>query len=348
MNQLLFDRALVAVRDCLGVKSDQEVLVVEDGTLSPGITAAFVYSAKAVGARTMTFNYQPRHFISMREFGLFGGASLGRHDFRLPRSLVEAMAASDVVIILNSDMEILFDQDFLALLKGDRRLAWVPYITEDSLVRLLPETAQEAMELHETTARIGDMFAQAKEAVVQSDAGTDIHMKIGDYRINWGTGVFQAGKGYGGLEIWPGGQISTMPNARTANGYVVIDRSVNVPEFKELSDPIRFTVENGYVTKIEGGVEAKRMERFLASLDDGGEAYHLTELGVGTNKLCKMAGVAGPGEDTHTWGCVSLALGADVHLGGETRGGCHLDMTMRWASLKLDGRPVVTRGRPVP
>jgi leucyl aminopeptidase (aminopeptidase T) len=136
-----------------------------------------------------------------------------------------------------------------------------------------------------------------------------------------------------------------MPNPRSAEGRLVIDRSVNAPEFRELLDPIGFTVEKGYVTKIEGGREARRMETFLASLDDGGEAYHLTELGVGTNKRCKVAGVAGPGEDTHTFGCVSLALGADVHLGGETVAGCHLDMTMRAATLTLDDQIVVDSGQ---
>jgi 2,5-dihydroxypyridine 5,6-dioxygenase len=336
---------MVAVRDCLRVESGQEVLVVEDGTLGHSLTEAFVFSAKALGTNTMVFNYQPRHFLSMREFGLFAGASLGRHSFALPRSLLRAMDACDVVIILNSDMEMLFDRDFLALLKGDRKIAWIPYLDEDSFVRLLPETVQEAMELHEITTAVGKVFARSKEVVVRSEAGTDIRLEIGDYRINWGTGVFDASKGYGGLEILPGGQISTMPNPRSARGCVVIDRSVSAPEFRELLDPIRFTVENGYVNGVEGGVEARRMEQFLASLDDNGEAYHLTELGVGTNKRCKVAGVAGPTEDTHTWGCVSLALGADVHLGGETAGACHLDMTMRSATLILDGRVVVEEGR---
>lgn len=345
MNQVLFQRAMVALKDCLGLEPGQEVLVVEDGTLSPRMTEAFVYGVKAIGASALAFNYQPRHFLSMREFGLFAGASLGRHDFRLPQPLIRAMETSDIVIILNSDMEILFDENFLALLKGDGKIAWIPYIDEDSFLRLMPESIEEAIELHEITTRVGNIFAHSKEVLAQSDAGTDIRMNIGDYRINWGTGIFQAGKGCGGLEIWPGGQISTMPNAGTAQGHLVIDRSVNAPEFRELLDPIEFTVENGYVTKIEGGIEAERMERFLASLDDGGEAYHLTELGVGTNKRCKVAGVAGPAEDTHTLGCVSLALGADIHLGGETVGACHLDMTMRSATLKLDEQVVVERGQ---
>jgi 2,5-dihydroxypyridine 5,6-dioxygenase len=345
MNLLLHQRATIAVDECLGIQPGQDVLVVEDGTLSPRLTEAFVYAAKAAGGNVTIVNYQPHHFISMREFGLFAGASLGRHEFELPQPVLRALEASEVAIILNSDMEMLFDQRFLGLLGDDRKFAWIPYMDEDCFLRLFPENAQQVAELHEVTTAVGDLFTQSRVAVVRSEAGTDVKMEIGDYRINWGTGVFQEGKGYGGLEVWPGGQISTMPNAGTANGTVVIDRSVNAPEFRELLDPIKFTVEDGYVTKIEGGVEARRMERFLAGLDDDGEAYHLTELGVGTNRLCQVVGVAGPTEDTHTWGCVSLALGADVHLGGETVGACHLDMTMRFATLLLDREPVVEEGQ---
>lgn len=345
MNPALFQRAMVAVRACLAIEANQEVLVVEDGTLSPRMTEAFVYAARAVGSNVLTLNYQPRHFTSMREYGLFAGASLGRHDFGLPKPLLRAIEAANVVIMLSSDLEVEFDESLLALARGDRKIAWIPYIDEDSFLRLFPASAQEVMELHEITTRVGNIFVRSKEAIIRSGAGTDLRMNIGHYRINWSTGVFQAGKGIGGLEVWPGGQISTVPNAGTARGRLVIDRSVNAPEFKELLDPVEFTVEDGYVTKIAGGIEAKRLERFLAALDDGGEAYHLTELGIGTNKRCKMAGVAGPAEDTHTAGCVSFALGADVHLGGETRSGCHLDMTMRSATMELDGQMVVREGQ---
>ena len=70
-------------------------------------------------------------------------------------------------------------------------------------------------------------------------------------------------------------------NAHTAEGVFVIDRSANVPEFRQLRDPITFRVEKGYVTAVEGGHEATLMRRFLEGRDDGGEAYHVTELGLG-------------------------------------------------------------------
>lgn len=280
----------------------------------------------------------------MRVFGIFAGASLGNYEFGLPRPVLRAIEASDVVVILNSDLAMLFDQDFIALLAGNTRIAWVPYLDEDSFTRLLPNSRSEAMQLHELTTAVGEICSEGGEALVDSGADARLQCTLGDHRVNWGTGTYIAGKGYGGLDIWPGGQVSRVPNARSANGRLVIDRSISAPEFRELRDPIELTVEAGYVTRIDGGHEAHRLEAFLASREDNGEAFHLTELGLGTNRLCQLTAVAGPSEDTHTLGCVSFALGADTHLGGDTRAGCHVDMTIHAATLTLNDRILVENG----
>lgn len=342
MDLVLLEKAQVALVGCLQVRSDETVLVVDDGTLSPRLSQAFATAVHHLGGVPLAMSYMPTRYVSMREFGVFAGASFGGRP--LPRPLLDAIAAADAVVILNSDMSIMFDAGFVERLGGSVRIAWAPYFTEDAFLRLMPDAEEEALELSDATTRVGERFRGSHDVTVTSETGTDLTMRIGDYRVNWGTGRYEQGRGYGGLEIWPGGQISTVPVAGSATGRLVIDRSVNVPEYRELLDPIAMTVQEGYVTDIRGDIEARRLREFLEDLDDP-EAYHLTELGVGTNRRCKMAGLAAPAEDTHTWGCVSLALGADVHLGGETRAGCHVDMTMHSATLHLDDRPLVSAGR---
>ena len=98
-----------------------------------------------------------------------------------------------------------------------------------------------------------------------------------------------------------------------------------------------------YVTAIDGGSEAKKLRDWRAHEDDP-EIYHPTELAFGTNGRCRLTGVAAPVEDTHTAGCVSFALGADVHIGGRTSAAAHIDMTMFSATLELDGRAIVRDG----
>jgi hypothetical protein len=73
----------------------------------------------------------------------------------------------------------------------------------------------------------------------------------------------------------------------------------------------------------------------------------LTELAVGVNPKCKFSGIGAPAEDTHVLGCVSLALGCDVHVGGSHVGPAHIDMTMRYPSITVDGKQLtVENGRP--
>jgi hypothetical protein len=344
VSQALVDRALVALRDLLAVGCEDRLLVVDDGTLSPRLIAAFTAAAGSIGAETVVVSYRPRRFLSMKQYGLFARASLESDAPLMPRALGHAMAGSDVIVILNSDIEILFDPRFRELASSSRRIAWIAYLDEESFLRLLPEGIDEADRLHAFTHRVAASLRRTREVRIESAAGTSLRLEIGAHAVNAGTWYGPGGRGSPGVMFWPGGQVATVPNASTAEGVLVIDRSVSAPEFRPLREPIRFTVERGYVVSLEGGHEARLMESFLAGLDDGGEAYHVTELGVGTSSRCRMTGVAGPCEDTHTLGCVSLALGADVHIGGTTRAGCHIDMTMSAATLIADGCPLVEAG----
>jgi hypothetical protein len=344
MDQLLYRTARVNLERSMHLRPDERFLLVHDGSVSAGIIDTFVAAALSLDAEVTTLRYKPYRHVSMREFGLFAAASLEDDPQRLPETAAGAMAACDATLILNADLELLFDRRFLNLAETGPRITWAPYLDTDSLLRLLPSNAEEVDELYRTSTAVGDAVAAASTVVLEGDNGTSLRMRIGGQRINWSTGVHEAGKGYGGLEIWPGGQISTVPDAGTANGTLVIDRSVNAPEFKEVLDPIIFHVQEGQFTGIEGGVEADRLRRFLDRLDHPA-VTNLTELGIGTNARCMAAGYVGPAEDTHTLGCISMALGADIHLGGMTRAPVHLDMTARHLSLALDGTTIVDDGR---
>src|SRR2546421_12454835 len=130
----------------------------------------------------------------MRVFGVFAAASLGNHQFGLPRPVLGAIEGSNVVVILNSDLEMLFDPSFVALLGGNTRIAWVPYLDEDSFTRLIPDSRSEVVHLHELTTAVGEICSEAGEAVVESGEGAKLRLKLGDHRVNWGTGTFTAGK----------------------------------------------------------------------------------------------------------------------------------------------------------
>jgi 2,5-dihydroxypyridine 5,6-dioxygenase len=211
--------------------------------------------------------------------------------------------------------------------------------TEDAL-RMLPTSHEEVEHQAQLVRVCGARFDAARSAHVTSAAGTDLHLLLGQWQTRLHLGIAPPG----GLQVLPAGQITRVPNDNSANGVVVIDRSIADGDYRALTEPVILHVKSGKVVSIEGGLEAEKTRLFLERLDDE-RVYHLTELAIGTNPRCRFAGVGGPAEDTHTWGTVSLALGCDVHIGGGVPGPVHIDMTMLSPSLALDGIEIVRQGR---
>lgn len=334
----LFNQALVALRDCVGLERSEELLILWDGTVSQELVAASRYAALALGARPLLLSYEPAVRRPLREFGLFAGASLSEVPPSFPRCALGAMAVCDRLVLATSDLRTHFSPKFW---EAVRRCAVVsfPYLTTESALRLLPESREEVHTLAELTRRVAEAVVNARRARVTSTAGTDLTLSLGRYPVNVHDGLASPGR----RQLLPTGQVSRTPDDGSAEGLLVIDRSIAANDCKDLPEPVRMTVERGTVTSISGGADADRLRLFLAGMNDP-NIYHLTELGIGTNRRCRFTGVAPQAEDTHTFGCVSLALGCDTHQGGAVRAGAHIDMTMRVPSLELDGNLIVDHG----
>lgn len=345
LNPMLLRIAECLWRDALGAAEGDECLVVNDGSVDPELVEAVVWAAQKNGLQVQSITYLPTApWDPMSRFGRFARASLAESPPRLmPEGILAAMRAVPYSVLLVSNLELMFDLVFREAC-GAGRVAWIPYATPEGFLRLLPTSEPELAELAAQTTRAATALASCRTARLTTKPGTDLELAFGDYRTNGGTGGFGAYGPESGFQMLPGGQASRAPDLGTVHGVVVIDGSLGAPFFEAVDAPIRLEVVAGNVVGIEGGLAARRLESYLASLDPAGNAYNLTELGIGTNPLCHFAGLSGPNEDTHTEGFVSVALGADVHLGGDTRAGCHLDMTMSQPTLVFDGGVVIEDG----
>jgi len=326
----------------MGLVAGEELLILSDGTLSPVLVEVFATTGAVLQADVQTLQYTPNRHIFAHEFGLFAGASLGNPDPKLSRTVVAALEQADAVLLLTSDLPLLFNPDVRRLATGGKRFIGLPYMTEENLLRVLPDSPAEAHLLQDRTMAAAQRFRRASTARVTSPGGTDVFMSLGQYRVNAQGGVLDSKTG-GRISV-PAGQVSQVPDAGSVNGVVVIDRSIGAPVYKGLSESIRLVIEAGRVIAVEGGQEADHLRAFLSGLEHAG-AYHFTELGVGTNPRCRHVGLCPPCEDTHANGSVSFAIGADVHLGGITVGPCHIDSTLNWATLELDGETLIEYGR---
>lgn len=75
----------------------------------------------------------------------------------------------------------------------------------------------------------------------------------------------------------------------TAHGKIVVDGSITHPAMGVLNEPIILYVENSFVTRIEGGEEAKRFAEELAKVYDP-RMYRVGEIGIGLNPDASLCG----------------------------------------------------------
>lgn len=329
--------ARVLVETCVHAEPGSEVCVVIDDHASSPLVAAIRRAVNSAGGRPTVVQYAPEPDRPLHKYCLFAGASL--RETTLQPVVSAALRVADAAIILTNDMDSMFASDLADLLRAGLRAIYLPYLTTEGAARMLPTSPDEAMLLSDEVRALGRRFEQAREARVISPGGTNLALRLGQWRVRTHLGIVDDT----GLQVLPAGQVTHVPDDGTANGTLVIDRSIADHDYREVRDPIVITIEAGQATSFSGGRDADRTAAFLRSLNDP-NAYHLTELAIGVNPRCVLTGSGAPAEDTHMRGTVSLALGCDVHIGGGTRAKTHIDMTMWGASLAMDSDLVVEGG----
>ena len=83
------------------------------------------------------------------------------------------------------------------------------------------------------------------------------------------------------------------------------------------------------------------MKNLLDSLD--GKARTFAELGVNSHHKIPRK-LLGTRIDDAIAGHVHIGLGRNDHFGGRSSTDAHLDLLMTWATLLLDGKPILEDG----
>ena len=94
----------------------------------------------------------------------------------------------------------------------------------------------------------------------------------------------------------------TFPTEGTANGTVVIQPGdiVILPYCRYVQDEIRLDIRDGFVRKIEGGLDAKLMHNWLEDNQahpDDMDGHAISHLGWGVNSNARWDNIALCGDD---------------------------------------------------
>ena len=229
--------------------------------------------------------------------------------------------------------------DYLLEGKKTMRAVWTPGITEDMFERTVNIDYKE---LSDRCKKLGELFTNVVSVQVSAPGGTNITIPVFGRELMNDDGDFSS-PGTGGNI--PAGEVFISPLVGKSEGTIVFDGSMTFSDGDSiLETPITCRVENGYVSEITGGVEAKRLLKTITEsenrsidyekqgkLPEGqGEVYrknarNIGELGIGLNPAARITG--NMLEDEKAFHTCHFAIGENydndapslIHLDGVVR-----------------------------
>jgi len=311
----LLSASTIAIRDCMGAKPGERVLVVTDEPLRP-IGYSLQRAAKDLGLDVLLVDMLPRK-------------SNGEEP---PPEVAELMKQFDVVLCPASKSLTHTDSRRAASAAG-ARVATLPGVTESIMVRCMNADYHE---IAARTHRLCALLEKTRAVRVTAPAGTDIVMPIAGREAHASSGLFREKGQWGNL---PTGEAYLAPVEGQSNGVVVADGSM--AGIGMMTQPLRIVVEHGYATDITGGPEAQKLIALLEP--HGKDARTVAEFGIGTNDKAILTGVIL--EDEKVMGTIHIAFGDNKSMGGSVRVASHLDGLIKRPTVWFDDQKVMDEGR---
>jgi 2,5-dihydroxypyridine 5,6-dioxygenase len=254
-----------------------------------------------------------------------------------------ALEAADMVVDLTVE-GLLHAPELGHILRAEARVLMISNEHPETLERLVPAPEMEAR----VKAAV-KRCREAKEMRVRSAAGSDLVVAMGGASS---VGVWGWTDRPGTVAHWPGGLVVSFPQANSVNGRLVLDAGdVNLTFKRYLERPVVLTIENDYVTAIDGeGTDAELMRRYFAAWGDR-EAYATSHVGWGLNERARYEALAmydkhdTNGTEVRAFaGNFLYSTGANEFAKRFTLG--HFDLPVRNCTITLDGAVVVDAGWP--
>ena len=321
MKKVLMSRgAERIVNVCAGIKENESVVIVTEPRMM-NIAETIASVIEALGAEWTISIIQPRIADSTEP----------------PKSVAKAMLESDVFIsavytsithtkavknaVSNGSRGIMLTQFHDEMLIDSGLMADFPAIAP--MCDAVAAALENAKEIHLTTIH-----------------GTDLKMSATGRKSNSMTCMVEPGE----FAPVPTVEANVSPIEGSATGKIVADASIPYLGIGVLDEPVHLVVEDGFITNIEGGKQAKVLEEDLKAKNDK-NVYNIAEIGVGLNPECKFIGSML--EDEGVLGSVHIGIGSSLTLGGNVIAGCHYDLIMTGVTLVADDVTIIKDGEVV-
>jgi len=315
VNTDLFDSSIIALKDYLGLKKAETLLIISDET------------KREIGQTLLEAGKQlckEAFLVEMKQREINGEEP--------PIQISELMKMVDVVICPTAKSLTHTDARRNAAKEGVR-IATMPGISIDTMVRCLSAEAQKVVDL---SLKVKSILEPASEIRVVTEKGTDITMPMKGRKVIESTGVLVNKGDSGNL---PSGEVYLAPWEDKSNGVVVIDGSL--AGVGMLEEPVTVKVKNGFAEEITGGHQARKFKDMIDKV--GREARAVAEFGLGTNYKAQLCGMIL--EDEKVYGTIHIAFGNNVSMGGNINVKSHIDGLVIEPDVYVDGKIIMQKGK---
>lgn len=296
----------------LAVKPQEKVVIVADAKTQSVGEALFAAALDQDAEAVLTFIAPPT-----------------RSGEEPPDVLARVLAECDVVVLATSQSMTHTAARRMANRAG-ARVASLPGVTED----MLSEGALTAdhIEIQRTTRRLVRRLRGATIVRLSSSLGTDITFEV--TRRDWiadDTGVCHRRNE---MTTLPAGEIFVAPVEGTADGRIVFDATFHRP----LSQPVTVVVREGYAAKVTSAPAAVR------EMNRGGrDGRNFGKFGLGLNPRARIA--ENVLEAEKSLGSAHIVFGDNAAFGGTVRCPVRVDAILTKATVDVEGRSIMERGK---
>jgi len=317
----LFRRALESCR----LQAGERLMIYADHHSPTHYATAFAAAATQLGAAVFTLTI-PTH----------------EHEI-LDGPIWDVWHSVDMVVDLETIGTSIYRPLRVSALQAGVRILRVTQ-PEEVLFRMPPD-----LSVRDRVRRAETMLEQARRLHVHSDAGTDLEINIANRAA---FGLWGAPDEPGKWDHWSVGVVVGGASRPATNGTLVLDvGDIILAMQRYVTSRVTLTVEEGIITRIDGGLDATLLRQWFAQWNDP-RAYYISHIGWGCdpradwNRMARKE-LGGLGDAESYPGVFQIAFGRDTSWyigGGSNDVAAHIDLNCLHQSMALDGEPITRQG----
>lgn len=306
MDKKISEAARIAVENCMEIKEDEKVLVLNN---KPN---------RKVGSALKNRSEMIADEVYQIEFPV--GEESGEEP---PEFIAELMKKVDCVFAPTEKSLSHTDARREACDTGTR-CATLPGITSEEFSTGLDADYDV---IGERCSSLHEKLEGAEKIRVETQRGTDVTF---DLDKNWMIDDGEVSES-GSFTNLPAGEVFTSPG--DANGTIVVDGTIGKIGVVD-SDPVEFVLEDGRLEHVENKTVQETFEQADAKSED--DAYNVAEVAIGANPgVSELMGSILTDEKAS--GTFHFAIGDDSSFGGNTSVPVHIDYVVKDPIIYVDG-----------